>query len=202
VPWQILDLSERLGALLLLLSLSPVLLLSAAILGLLSGRTPLIAHRRVGWRGTTLWMWKLRTMWDSQTPRRSGWIEHIDDQTGPSQKHERDGRVRSRFARFCRKHAIDELPQLVHVLRGEMSLVGPRPLTATELRHHYGASAGEVLEAKPGLAGLWQISGRSRLSYAERRRLDLLLVRRRTLTLYLRIVLRTIPEVWSGRNSW
>jgi exopolysaccharide production protein ExoY len=202
LTWQIIDFSERVGAAVLLAGLSPVLCLSAAAVALLSGRTPLIAHRRVGWRGTTLWMFKLRTMWDRQTPGSSGWIEYIDDQAGPEHKQEIDARVCSRFARFCRRHSIDELPQLLHVLRGEMSLVGPRPLTAAELRRHYGTAAREVLEAKPGLAGLWQISGRNRLAYRERRQLDLHFVRSRSLRMYLQILFRIIPEVWSGSNSW
>ena len=152
-------------------------------------------------------MFKLRTMWDTHASASSiaanpGWIEYVDDQVGPGQKREIDARVRSSFARFCRRHSIDELPQLVHVLRGEMSLVGPRPLTESELTRYYGTSTSEVLEAKPGLAGLWQVSGRNRLDYAERRRLDLLFVRSRSLRMYARILLRTIPEVWSGTNSW
>jgi len=168
----------------------------------LSGRTPLIAHRRVGWRGSTLWMLKLRTMWDRESPGGSGWIEHIDDEAGPQSKQDCDPRVANPFARFCRRHSIDELPQLLHVIRGEMSWVGPRPLTAAELRGHYGPAAEEVLEAKPGIAGLWQTSGRNRLSYSERRELDLEFVRNRSLRLYWKILLRTIPEVWSGENSW
>lgn len=202
LSWQIVDFSERLAAAVLLVGLSPVLSIAAAAVALLSGRTPLIAHRRVGWRGNPLWMFKLRTMWDPHALRSSGWIEYIDDQAGPEQKQEIDARVTSRFARFCRRHSIDELPQLFHVLRGEMSLVGPRPLTAAELRRHYGSAAREVLEAKPGLAGLWQISGRNRLGYSERRQLDLQFVRNRSLRMYVRILLRTIPEVWSGSNSW
>lgn len=202
LPWQIADFCERVGAAVLLVGVSPVLCLSAAVVALLSGRTPLIAHRRVGWHGNALWMFKLRTMWDPQTSRNSGWIEYIDDQAGPEQKQEIDARVRSRFAHFCRRHSIDELPQLLHVLRGEMSLVGPRPLTAAELRRYYGTAAREVLEAKPGLAGLWQISGRNRLGYAERRKLDLHFVRNRSFRMYVRIFLRIIPEVLSGSNSW
>jgi len=106
------------------------------------------------------------------------------------------------FARFCRRHSIDELPQLWHVIRGEMSLVGPRPVTDTEMRRYYDSDAMEVLQVKPGIAGLWQTSGRNRLTYAERRALDLEFVRHRSPRMYLRILLRTLPEVWSGSNSW
>ena len=202
LTWQIIDFSERVSSALLLAALSPLLCVSAAAVAVLSGRTPLIAHRRVGWRGSTLWMLKLRTMWDRESPGCSGWIEYIDDEAGPQSKQEGDPRVANPFARFCRRHSIDELPQLLHVIRGEMSWVGPRPLTPAELRRHYGSAAREVLEARPGIAGLWQTSGRNRLSYAERRELDLRFVRNRSLRLYWKILLRTIPEVWSGENTW
>jgi lipopolysaccharide/colanic/teichoic acid biosynthesis glycosyltransferase len=209
MTWQTVAISERLASGVLFAALSPILVASAVALSLLSGRVPLIAHKRVGWRGSTLWMLKLRTMWNTEalgsgrrTVRTSGWIEYIEDGDGPESKQPGDARVTNWFARFCRKHSIDELPQLWHVIRGEMSLVGPRPVTGTEIERHYGTDADEVLQVKPGLAGLWQISGRNRLSYADRRRLDLQYVHDRSVRMYLRILLRTIPEVWSGSNSW
>jgi lipopolysaccharide/colanic/teichoic acid biosynthesis glycosyltransferase len=186
---------------LLLLAL-PFLSVSALALWLISGGTPLIAHRRVGWHGAPLWILKLRTMRAGTTTPCSGWIEHIEDDRGPELKDAEDSRVSCRFARFCRRHSIDELPQLWHVMSGEMSLVGPRPITQRELDRYYGAHAAEVLQAKPGLAGLWQISGRNRLTYAERCRLDLRLVRERSIALYCAILLRTLPEVFHGQNSW
>jgi len=188
---------------------SPVLVGSALAMTLRSGRTPLIAHRRVGWQGSPLWMLKLRTMWpaisdnrEAARPRRSRWIEYIDDELGPQLKHPGDARVSSPFARFCRRHSIDELPQLWHVVRGQMSLVGPRPMTERELRRYYGLAAQEILQVRPGLAGLWQISGRNRLTYAERRDMDLKLVRGRSARLYIEILLRTVPEVLTGSGSW
>jgi len=203
--WQAVGIGERVASAILLAGVSPVIGASAVAVSILSQRTPLIAHRRVGWCGSTLWMLKLRTMWD-QNPPRAGkgprWIEYIHDDEGPEYKRDSDPRVTHWFARFCRRHSLDELPQLWHVISGEMSLVGPRPLTATELDRHYGAAAGEVLQVKPGLAGLWQVSGRNRLSYAERRVLDLKLARNRSLRMYLDVLLRTIPEVLRGTNSW
>ena len=177
---------ERLAAIALLVVALPLLAVCAIVLRLRSGQAPLIAHRRVGWRGTPLRMLKLRTMWGGETRRGGGWIEHIDDDRGPELKSAEDSRVSCRFARFCRRHSIDELPQLWHVISGEMSLVGPRPITERELRRHYGAHAAEILQVKPGLAGLWQISGRNRLTYAERCRLDLRLVRERSVAHVLR----------------
>ena len=203
--WQAVDLCERLASTALLLAVAPVLVTSAAAIALLSGRTPLIAHRRVGWRGNTLWMLKLRTMWGPAAgPMRRGtrWVEYIEDEAGPRQKQPTDPRVPNWFARFCRRHSIDELPQLCHVIRGEMALVGPRPATASELRMWYGGNPDALLAVKPGIAGLWQISGRNRLTYQERRELDLQFVRRRSLKMYAWILLRTIPEVFRGTNSW
>ena len=204
LPSPLGDFSEKLASALGLLAVSPVLCLSAAALAIASGRSPLIAHRRVGWRGSTLWMLKLRTMWDEEGKRdqRRAWVEYIDDENGPLEKASGDPRVRNAFARFCRRHSIDELPQLLHVMRGEMSLVGPRPLTAGELRRYYGPAMDEVLQAKPGLAGLWQVSGRNRLTYAERRALDLKLVRSWSLRMYMGVLVRSIAEVWSGANTW
>jgi lipopolysaccharide/colanic/teichoic acid biosynthesis glycosyltransferase len=106
------------------------------------------------------------------------------------------------FAAFCRRHSIDELPQLWHVLRGEMSLVGPRPLTRREIQANYAGCADEILEVNPGITGLWQVSGRSRLSYAERREMDLRLVRERSGKLYAKILAKTLAAVLTGRNAW
>jgi lipopolysaccharide/colanic/teichoic acid biosynthesis glycosyltransferase len=200
--WQAVSACERVAAIILLLLALPLLAICAFALGLLSGRTPLIAHRRVGWQGAPLWMLKLRTMWCDEAHTGTGWIEPLEDDHGPELKTATDSRVSSRLARFCRRHSIDELPQLWHVISGEMSLVGPRPITQREFNRHYGAHATEVLQAKPGLTGLWQISGRNRLTYAERCQLDLRLVREPGIRLYCSILLRTLPEVFRGKNSW
>jgi len=193
---------ERLAAVVLLAAALPIIAGAALVLWMISGRSPFIAHRRVGWQGAELWMLKLRTMWGSVETASGEWVERISDEDGPALKGARDPRISSKFARFCRRHSIDELPQLWHVLTGEMSLVGPRPMTARELRRHYGSDVNVILSVKPGLAGLWQVSGRNRLTYLERRRLDLLLVRERTLVMYFGILLRTVPEVLNGENSW
>jgi exopolysaccharide production protein ExoY len=205
LTWQVINACERMSSAVLLAGFSPILGVSAITVSLLSGRTPFIAHKRVGWRGATLWMLKLRTMWGDNTAdthRRTRWVEYIEDDNGPVQKQAADPRVPNWFARFCRRHSIDELPQLWHVICGEMALVGPRPVTLSELRQHYAAEGCAILEVKPGIAGLWQTSGRNRLTYSERRELDLLFVRARSLRMYLRILLRTIPEVFNGANSW
>jgi exopolysaccharide production protein ExoY len=204
--WRTSDAAERALSLLLLAGIAPLLLILALITFVLSGRSPWIAHRRVGQYGTELWVLKLRTMWSvrRKRPRLSDFVavELVDDAEGPGRKRPRDGRVGSGFARFCRRHSLDELPQLLHVVAGRMSLVGPRPVTALELKKLYGAFAGEIIGVKPGLSGLWQVSGRNRLSDDERRALDLGSVRDTSAGLYWRVLLRTLPEVLGGKNSW
>jgi lipopolysaccharide/colanic/teichoic acid biosynthesis glycosyltransferase len=194
--------AERVLAFLLFVSLLPILAAVAGIVYLLSGKAPLVAHHRVGRFGHPFWMLKFRTMWDKTRgggPRR--FIEKLGDTPVPEWKAGADPRVTSRFGRFLRKYSIDELPQLWHVLTGEMSLVGPRPITRAEWERYYGASAAEVLELKPGISGLWQIHGRNRLTYGQRRRLDVFLARHYCAWLYLRILARTVPRVVTGRDA-
>jgi exopolysaccharide production protein ExoY len=202
VSWRAVQACERVAAGLALVAVAPAVAGAALVIAGLSGRTPLIAHRRVGHKGSTLWMLKLRTMWDGAGLGSRGWVERIEDETGPEGKAPGDARVTSRVAAFCRRHSIDELPQLWHVVRGEMSLIGPRPLTRREIREHYAEDAAEVLSVKPGIAGLWQTSGRNRLTYEERRRFDLQFVRQRSAAMYLRICARVVPELLSGSNTW
>ena len=128
-------------------------------------------------------------------------IEYIDDEHGPGMKGPDDPRVRSRLARFCRQHSVDEVPQLILVVTGRMSLVGPRPVTPAELAEIYGPDAPEIVSVKPGVSGLWQVSGRNRLSSEERHALDLRCLRDRSMRFYLAILLRTVPEVLWGRNT-
>ncbi len=202
--WLLVGALERLAALCGLVALAPLLLAVAAATVALSGASPLIAHRRLGRGGRPFWLLKFRTMWGrgARPAARFALIERIVDESGPLEKGTRDRRVTSAFARFCRRHSIDELPQLAHVVRGRMSLVGPRPMTAAEWELHYRAHAAAVLEVKPGLSGLWQIMGRSRLTYQQRRDLDLALARNRSLKVYFRILWWTLPEIWGGRNAW
>ena len=145
-------------------------------------------------------MLKLRTMGSSKSTRFR--IERIDIQPETDNKDRRDPRITSRFAAFCRRHSIDELPQLWHVATGSMSLVGPRPLTAIEIERHYGNHAAELVSVRPGLTGLWQVSGRSELGMQERVALDLKLVQRLSARVYWDILLRTISAVINGKGAW
>lgn len=117
------------------------------------------------------------------------------------QKLERDPRV-TPIGRILRRASLDELPQLFNVLWGQMSLVGPRPVQAAELREHYQDDATALYcSVRPGLTGLWQVSGRSRLSYAERVQLDAEYVRNASVLLDLRILCRTPWVVITARGA-
>jgi exopolysaccharide production protein ExoY len=195
---------ERATGAMFLVAASPIIAASAGIISMLSRRSPFIAHRRVGERGELLWMWKLRTMWTDRAPeaRERGWVEYIVAEPAGGRKNPRDHRVTTRFAKFIRRHSIDELPQLWHVARGEMSLVGPRPLTRTEVTRYYGARADELLSVKPGITGIWQTRGRSAVKFPERAAMDLELVNSLTARTYFTILLRTLPVVFHGKGAW
>jgi exopolysaccharide production protein ExoY len=201
--WKLASILERLVAAGLLVLSSPILVLAAVILASISRRSPLVAHQRVGQGGRAIWVLKLRTMWTGVEERRSVLIHRLSPSEAPvltpKQKHLR---VTSRFAAFCRRYSIDEIPQLWNVICGDMALVGPRPMTQTELDIYYGTDGARVIAATPGITGLWQISGRSRLTYKQRRRLDLFLLRNWSLPLYARILFVTIPRVLVGKDAW
>lgn len=198
------EIVERTAGLFLLLLTSPLLIGSALLVLALSRRSPLVAHLRIGRHNRPFWMLKLRSMWKSGAPtsRHGGWIEYVVAEPAEDGKDARDPRITSRFAAFCRRHSIDEIPQFWHVLRGDMSLVGPRPLTRIELVRYYGARASELVSVKPGLTGLWQVSGRSKVKYPERAAMDLKLVRELTPKMYSTIILRTFSALIIGQGAW
>jgi exopolysaccharide production protein ExoY len=202
IPWA--DATERITGLFLLLLSSPLLITSALAVAILSRRSPFVAHLRMGRNNQSFWMLKLRSMWEAgvTTNSSSRWIEYVIADPPDDGKAASDPRVSSKFAAFCRRHSIDELPQFWHVARGEMSLVGPRPLTRVELVRHYGSDAAELVSVKPGLTGLWQVSGRSTIKFPDRAELDLKLVRELTPKMYLIILLRTFSALVGGQGAW
>ncbi len=194
--------AERLFAGVCLLVSSPILFFAAILIVVLSRKSPFVAHQRVGYLGKVIWVLKLRTMWKGEAVESFTLVRRLTPAEAPVLPPcKKNARVTSRFAAFCRRHSIDELPQLWQVLRGDMALIGPRPLTQAELGAYYGSDARYILEALPGLSGLWQVTGRSRLTYAQRRRLDVFLVRKSSIWLYFKILLITLPRVLSGKDA-
>jgi len=196
----LIELGERVGAALGLALLTPVMFGIGCVVAVISRQSPLVGHRRMGWRGRTLWVLKFRTMWD--TPGPMGLVAWLDSTWVPDEKAASDSRVQHAFARWMRRYSIDELPQLIHVAMGQMALVGPRPITREEMDLHYGPAASAVLSVRPGITGLWQVRGRNRLSYRQRRRLDLFFVRKASLPLYLSILRWTVRAVFYGDHAY
>ena len=173
----------------LLLLTTPLLLAACLLILLTTRRSPVLVQQRVGWRGAEFGMLKLRTM-------------HTEDTalTRLRSKQPDDARITA-AGRFLRHTSIDELPQLLNVIAGEMSLVGPRPGLPSEVAD-YRAPWLRRLTVKPGLSGLWQVSGRSALPVTRWMALDRLYVRRRSLLFDVAILLRTLLAVVTGRGAW
>lgn len=190
------------GALALLLMLAPVLLV-VAILVRLSGPNVLFAHPRVGQGGRLFPCYKFRTMVpDAQLVLERVLAERPDLRV----EWERDFKLKddprvTRVGKFLRKYSLDELPQFWNVLRGDMSLVGPRPIVMDELKR-YGRHADCYLAARPGVTGLWQISGRSDVDYDRRIQLDREYMERRCVAMDLAIVFKTAWVVLMRRGAY
>lgn len=185
------------GAALTILLLLPVLIGVSIALWLTCGLPVFFVQRRLGQGGAEFGCWKFRTMIRDAESRRAE-VLHLNTTGGPTFKHENDPRV-TRFGKFLRRTSLDELPQLWNVLRGDMSLVGPRPLPLIENRYH-GAQM-QRLSVKPGITCTWQVSGRSKVTFQEWMEMDLAYVERRTLVKDLWLLVRTVPAVLSGRGA-
>ncbi len=195
-----LDLSLALAALLL----AAPLFLAIALLIRLSGRGRILyVDRRLGLGGSPLDVLKFRTMDDDADSRLGSALASSGEnhsQWSERHKMENDPRV-TRLGRFLRRSSLDELPQLLNVLKGDMSLVGPRPIRKEEVSK-YGDKYEILKKALPGMTGLWQVSGRSELPYSRRVELDAFYVEHLSLALDLKILARTIPEVLRGRGAF
>jgi exopolysaccharide biosynthesis polyprenyl glycosylphosphotransferase len=191
-----LDLTLALVALLVSL---PFGLAFAAAIKLDSKGPVFFRQERMGRGGQTFEIFKFRTMTDDAWQNRSQ-VAARNEVDGPLFKMARDPRV-TRVGRFLRRTSIDELPQLINVVRGEMSLVGPRPLPTEESRRLDGAALARF-DVAPGLTGLWQVSGRSDLTYADLQHLDSVYVRSWSLMWDLRIILATPASVLGGRGAY
>ncbi len=192
------------GAVGLLAALLPVLLF-IALLVKADGGPVLFAHERVGRGGRRFGCLKFRSMVVDSAERLERLLATDPEARAEweaARKLKRDPRVTA-IGRFLRASSLDELPQLLNVLRGEMSLVGPRPVQAAELAEHYGpAAAAQYASVRPGITGLWQVSGRSDTSYAARVALDLRYVANPTLLGDLRILLKTPVAVLGRRGAY
>lgn len=181
-----------------LLLLSPLLVGVAAAIAATMGRPVFFAQERAGLYGRRFRMIKFRTMVKDAEARKAELADQ-NEMSGPVFKIARDPRI-TRLGAFLRKTSIDELPQLFNVLTGTMSLVGPRPLPVSEQQEIKGWQS-RRLSMRPGITGLWQVSGRSDIDFDEWMALDLRYIDEWTPALDLRILLRTVPVVFFGRGA-
>lgn len=189
------------GALLVALAV-PMLVL--ALLVRADGGPVLFSHARVGLGGRMFGCLKFRSMLPDAEARLAALLaadEGARAEWAATRKLKRDPRVTA-VGRFLRATSLDELPQLINVLRGDMSLVGPRPVQAIELITYYGAAAGHYQAVRPGITGPWQVSGRNETSYDRRVALDVAYVTRPSLIEDLRILLRTPAAVLLRRGAY
>ena len=182
-----------------LILLSPVLLAIAIAVKLSSSGPTIYRSVRPGIAGKPFYCFKFRTMREHAEQIQAD-LEPLNEQTGALFKIRNDPRLTS-IGRFLRRYSLDELPQLVNVLRGEMSLVGPRPLPMRDFNRLEEWHKKRYL-VLPGITGLWQISGRSELDFDDLVRLDFLYLERWSIMLDLSILLKTIPAVLTRRGAF
>jgi exopolysaccharide biosynthesis polyprenyl glycosylphosphotransferase len=187
------------GAVLALIVLAPLMALVAIVIKLESRGPVLYRSTRIGKAGRPFIFLKFRSMVDGADQHRHT-LSHLNEMDGPTFKISRDPRV-TRIGRFLRVTSVDEVPQFLNVLRGELSLVGPRPPIPEEVAQ-YEPWQYRRLDVRPGITCLWQISGRSNLSFKEWMRLDLEYIKHQSFWLDMRILLRTIPAVLSREGAY
>ena len=197
--YRVLDVSLSLLA---LLFLAPIFLFIAVVVRLQDGGPALFAHARIGQDGRRFNCLKFRSMRPDSDARLHQLLAG-DPQAriewARDHKLRNDPRI-TPLGGFLRRSSLDELPQFLNVLRGEMSLVGPRPIVEAEVAR-YGHYFASYCANKPGITGLWQISGRNDVGYRRRVAMDVIYARRRNIRLYLWILLATAPAVLLRRGA-
>lgn len=201
------------GAVFGLIMLSPVFLVVAVLIKLTDPGPVFYKHKRLSKTGRPIYVYKFRSMLFkySTGPGYSGKTDaevfaqdfnkpELAEEFKKEQKLVNDPRI-SRVGKVIRKTSIDELPQLLNVLRGNLSLVGPRPIVEAELEH-YGVNSATFLALKPGLTGLWQISGRSDIGYEDRVKLDIYYIENWNMLLDIKILFKTVLSLLRGRGAY
>jgi lipopolysaccharide/colanic/teichoic acid biosynthesis glycosyltransferase len=187
------------GSIFLLIAFTPIFVIAAMGVKLTGPGPVLFRQKRLGRGGKLFRCYKFRTM-VADAESRLAESEELLAQFDETYKIKNDPRV-TPFGAFLRKTSLDEFPQLWNVVRGEMSLIGPRPIVAPEVSK-YGAQAQRLLSVKPGLGGVWQVNGRSDTTYDERVAMDLEYVETRSLRLDLILLVKTALVVVKGRGAY
>jgi len=200
--WQLImkRVIDILGSMALLLALAPLFAVVMLLIRLESQGSIFFAQERIGLNKRRFRMLKFRTMVDG-ADRLQHTLEDLNEADGPVFKIKRDPRI-TRVGKLLRRFSIDELPQLINVLMGDMSLVGPRPLPVRDVERIDVRWQKRRFSIKPGITCLWQVSGRSDIGFNEWVRLDLDYIDRWSLGLDLVILLKTIPAVFKGPGAY
>ena len=186
-----------------LIFLSPMMLAAAVAIKLQDGGPVLFGQERMGLGGKPFKCWKFRSMVVNAEARLAAVLASSPEARSEweaDHKLRKDPRI-TMLGRFLRVSSIDELPQLFNIIAGDMSLVGPRPIVPAEVPK-YGRWFSRYMSVKPGLTGLWQVSGRNDVSYRERVALDILFAKRSNFKLYVYIIMMTVPAVLKRSGSY
>ena len=189
------------GSLIGIILLSPIFLIIAVLIKIEDPNGKVFfGHKRVGYEGNLFPCWKFRTMVHN--------AEELLKQLTPEQKKEyeetfklKDDPRITKIGKFLRKTSLDELPQLVNILFGQMTIIGPRPIVTKELEK-YGEYGEYLVRVKPGLSGLWQVSGRSDTSYEERVTFDMQYIVKRNIGLDLYIMFMTVVKIFKREGAY
>ena len=202
IPWK--RLFDIVFSLTVLLVGTPIFLLIAGCVAITSRGGVVYGHKRVGRGGKTFRCYKFRTMHHNAAERLKELLDsdpEVKKEWETTFKLKNDPRI-TKFGAFLRKTSLDELPQFFNVLKGDLSVVGPRPVMHEELNAHFGAKATKILSIRPGITGLWQVSGRSQTSYEDRVKLDEEYVERKSPWLDLLLICKTIPAIFSAKGAY
>jgi lipopolysaccharide/colanic/teichoic acid biosynthesis glycosyltransferase len=183
-----------------ILLLSPVFIIVAAWIRLESPGGIIFRQKRVGRDGEPFSMLKFRSMYVDAEARKAALLAQNEMAGGVIFKMKNDPRI-TRVGRFIRRTSIDELPQLFNVLRGDMSLVGPRPPLPSEVAEYSLKDRGR-LDAVPGITCIWQVSGRSEIPFPQQVEMDLDYIHRQSFTEDVRLLLKTVPALVRGRGAY
>lgn len=190
---------DILGALIGLVLLSPIFLIVAIAIKLDSKGPIIFGHTRKGLHGKDIKVYKFRTMYENSQEIFNNFTKEQKEEFYKNFKLENDPRV-TKIGDFLRRTSIDELPQLINILNGSMSIVGPRPIVQKEI-DLYGDYANKLFSVVPGLTGYWQANGRSDTTYEERIKMDMYYIDNRGFCLDFKIIIKTFGSVLKGEGA-
>lgn len=183
---------------------SPLFIVIAILIKCTSKGKVLYRHERVGRGGKKFYCIKFRTMYKDADKKLEEILKNdpaINSEWQQTQKLKNDPRI-TPIGRFLRKTSLDELPQFWNVVKGDLSVVGPRPVVQEEITKFFGKKAEKILSVRPGITGMWQVSGRNDVSYKKRIKLDEIYIDHRTMLLDIKLIAKTIPLVIFSKGAY